>query len=190
MAAILGGGGSGCPFHPSTGPEANSPNLTSPHPHRLLFLPLPSHRLPSCDAPGTAQAPGSRPVSLPLRCFFSFLCLSAPSLWLSPSLSISASVSLSGQSHFEEIRCGVCRGAGLDGGADDGVWRRPWSCPHGGSPCLFAVPLVLAEGQDFGADHLVALTPTRGRSGSGHVLVHQGTLLASGDLRHPGAGWG
>lgn len=60
----------------------------------------------------------------------------------------------------------------------------------GGCPCLFTVPLVLAEGQDFGADHRVALTPAHGLSGSRHVLVHQGTLLASEGLRHPGAGWG
>lgn len=29
---------------------------------------------------------------------------------------------------------------------------------RGGCPCLLPVPLVLAEGQDFGADHRVALT--------------------------------
>lgn len=139
-------------------------------------------------------------------CLFS-LCLSA-SMSPAVSLSMSASVSLSGQSHFEEFGCGVPRGAGLDEGAEDGVWRSR----RGGSPCLCAVPLVLAKGRSSGRTHLacllplgwrqlgcrwlmssmVALYPACGSSGSRHVLralVHQGTLLASGDLRHPGAGY-
>lgn len=148
------------------------------------------------------------PSPLPLLLSLS-LCLP---VFGSLSLSISASVSLSGQSHFEEFGCRVPRGAGLNGGAEDGVWRRLWSRPHGGSPCLCAVPLVLAKGRSSGQTHLacslplgwrqlgrrwlmlntVALYPACVSSGSGHILhalVHQGTLLASGDLRHPGTGW-